>query len=335
VVQSCSECRRRKIKCDKKFPCGPCILREDQEKCHEVGMAEKHIVASTTHHATTAELATVAHRLDALEAALIKNRCILPADIDNYVRSTISMYPTEEPARRKDTTAVAGPSTAPGIDGGHNIPPKMDDDTEDAALTIEHLTFGRSRVVGGHSMPYFGASHPSSIARREPNNDYHLARTSHSSPIGHASALHQHSNVRGGSGSPSRPQQPARKSSLNVQSKSVKAEPTNLPPKRFADTLSHEERMTRMDALLDIMEPTDLVDMFWKKTDVAMRYLMMIFPDAEKGKFLVNAVSTFSCLCLPSKLVNLKLVRKGLMIVCGESRLVTSMYPRPIIPSAV
>jgi len=39
------------------------------------------------------------------------------------------------------------------------------------------------------------------------------------------------------------------------------------------------------------MEPTDLIDMFWKKTDVAMRYLMMIFPDPEKGRFLVNAVS--------------------------------------------
>lgn len=177
-------------------------------------------------------------------------------------------------------------------------------------------------------MPYFGASHPSSIARREPNNDYHLARTSHSSPIGHASALHQSSNVRGGSGSPSRPQQPARKSSLNVQSKSVKTEPTNLPPKRFADTLSHEERMTRMDALLDIMEPTDLVDMFWKKTDVALRYLMMIFPDAEKGKFLVNAVS-FSC--NPAS----RRRRRGLILVCGESRLATSMYPHPIIPEAV
>jgi hypothetical protein len=47
-----------------------------------------------------------------------------------------------------------------------------------------------------------------------------------------------------------------------------------------------------MDALLDIIEPGDLIDMFWKKTDVAMRYLMMIFPDAEKGKFLVNAVSS-------------------------------------------
>jgi len=270
-----------------------------------------HMLIGRTHHATTAELATVAHRLDALEAALIKNRCILPADIDNYMKSTLSMYTSEDPSsstRRRDTTvpssgAIAGPSQhggAPELDSGHNIDPKVDDDTEDAALTIEHLTFGRSRVVGGHSMAYFGATHPSSIGRREPNNDYHLARTSHSSPIGHASALHAHSNVRGGSGSPgSRPgpgpgQQP-RKSSLNVQLNTIKSErePTNLPTKRFADTLSHEEKMARMDALLDIMEPTDLIDMFWKKTDVAMRYLMMIFPDPEKGRFLVNAVSLF------------------------------------------
>jgi hypothetical protein len=54
--------------------------------------------------------------------------------------------------------------------------------------------------------------------------------------------------------------------------------------------------MARMDALLDIMEPTDLIDMFWKKTDVGMRYLIKIFPDAEKGKFLVNAVR-FSLPC--------------------------------------
>jgi hypothetical protein len=42
-VQSCSECRRRKIKCDKKFPCGPCVLRNDQSICREV---EKHNTSS-------------------------------------------------------------------------------------------------------------------------------------------------------------------------------------------------------------------------------------------------------------------------------------------------
>jgi hypothetical protein len=195
------------------------------------------------------------------------------------------------------------------MDNTQYAPPKVDDDTEDAALTIEHLTFGRSRVAGAHSMAYFGASHPSSIGRREPNNDYHLARTSNSSPIGHASALQAHSHMRGGSGSPSsghshggnslghgsRPGpgtvQPARKSSSNLATAQIKSENDNPRPRRFADTLSHEERMARMDALLDIIEPTDLVDMFWKKTDVGTRYLMMIFPDAEKGKFLVNAVS--------------------------------------------
>ena len=31
---------------NKEFPCGPCILRGDQERCHEVGLAEKNINAS-------------------------------------------------------------------------------------------------------------------------------------------------------------------------------------------------------------------------------------------------------------------------------------------------
>lgn len=33
---SCSECKRRKIKCDRNHPCGPCILRNDQARCKPV-----------------------------------------------------------------------------------------------------------------------------------------------------------------------------------------------------------------------------------------------------------------------------------------------------------
>lgn len=33
---SCSECKRRKIKCDRECPCGPCILRNDQARCKPV-----------------------------------------------------------------------------------------------------------------------------------------------------------------------------------------------------------------------------------------------------------------------------------------------------------
>lgn len=228
------------------------------------------------------------------------------------------MYPTNEDPSSSTANHHGGPSGTgtrqgglPEMDNGHNVPPKTDDDTEDAALTIEHLTFGRSRVAGGHSIPYFGARHPSSVGRKEPNNDYHLARTAHSSPSGRdAPPLHPHPGPSSGSPSHVLPQ-PIKRSSLNVEVKSERErerehlqssslqqheerqQTTKQLGKRFMDTLSYEERMARMDALLDIMEPTDLIDMFWRRTDVGYRYLMKIFPDPEKGRFLVNAVSSY------------------------------------------
>ncbi|KAJ7674323.1 hypothetical protein B0H17DRAFT_159993 [Mycena rosella] len=30
---SCTECKRRKIRCDRAQPCAPCVRRGDQEKC--------------------------------------------------------------------------------------------------------------------------------------------------------------------------------------------------------------------------------------------------------------------------------------------------------------
>lgn len=237
------------------------------------------------------------------------------------------MYPANDDPSSSSTANTHGSKRhgVPEIDSGHNVPPKIDDDTEDAALTIEHLTFGRSRVAGGHSIPYFGARHPSSIGRKEPNNDYHLARTAHSSPGGQQNPppLHPHRAPSSASPSHGLPLPPTKSSSLLTEVKSEREREKerergregergrHQPPhsindqdltrheqnkqlgKRFKDTLSYEERMARMDALLDIMEPTDLIDMFWRRTDVGFRYLMKIFPDPEKGKFLVNAVSPF------------------------------------------
>ncbi|KAG8730714.1 hypothetical protein FRC11_005991 [Ceratobasidium sp. 423] len=31
---SCTECKRRKIKCDRQHPCGPCVRRSESDKCH-------------------------------------------------------------------------------------------------------------------------------------------------------------------------------------------------------------------------------------------------------------------------------------------------------------
>ncbi|CED83413.1 Zn(2)-C6 fungal-type DNA-binding domain [Phaffia rhodozyma] len=64
AVQSCSECRRRKIKCDRKFPCQPCIARGDAAVCREV---EKHAPQSAA-CASQLDLLALTHRVIALEA---------------------------------------------------------------------------------------------------------------------------------------------------------------------------------------------------------------------------------------------------------------------------
>ncbi|RSH80193.1 hypothetical protein EHS25_007203 [Saitozyma podzolica] len=91
VVQSCSECRRRKIKCDKKFPCSSCILRSDQARCHEVGMAKRERLASSSSYATTSQVALIIHRLDALEAALMKTGAVYPTEPRNTLQTIRSL----------------------------------------------------------------------------------------------------------------------------------------------------------------------------------------------------------------------------------------------------
>ncbi|RSH80181.1 hypothetical protein EHS25_007191 [Saitozyma podzolica] len=183
VVKSCSECRRRKIK----FPCGPCILRSDQARCHEVGMAEKNVVASSSRFATTNALSLVAHRLDALEAALVKTGALLPADLEHFLRTMrAGKYGLEGhlDGERRVKKEHPGPST---------VDQESVDDAEGASLTLEHLAFGRSRVEGSHSIPHFGSRVVSSVSRSAPNNNYHLARSSLS---------HGHGSGASGSGSP-------------------------------------------------------------------------------------------------------------------------------------
>ncbi|KAF7309956.1 C6 transcriptional factoral factor [Mycena indigotica] len=62
---SCTECKRRKIRCDRKQPCGPCARRGEQEKCqwNLVEPATEKYVPRAEHDALRA-------RVDALEAYL-------------------------------------------------------------------------------------------------------------------------------------------------------------------------------------------------------------------------------------------------------------------------
>jgi hypothetical protein len=59
---SCTECKRRKIKCDRNQPCGPCTRRNEQNKC------QWHIVEPVEKYVTRNEYDDLKTRFDNLEA---------------------------------------------------------------------------------------------------------------------------------------------------------------------------------------------------------------------------------------------------------------------------
>lgn len=64
---SCTECKRRKIKCDRQQPCAPCTRRGEQSKCqwHVVEPAEKYVTRTEYDElkARFEQLETLVHRL--------------------------------------------------------------------------------------------------------------------------------------------------------------------------------------------------------------------------------------------------------------------------------
>jgi hypothetical protein len=159
---------------------------------------------------------------------------------------------------------------------GVPVPPKVApplteeetvDDTEGAALTLEHLAFGRSRVDGGHSLPHFGARYPSTVGRSAPNHSYHLAKSAvNQSPRGMMISPGAHDVTIRYGGKPSG---------------------TNPSP------LSAEDRNKYADQLLDLLGPMDVFDMFYRKTEVMARAVTRVLPTRERGEMLVKAVSCF------------------------------------------
>jgi hypothetical protein len=52
-----------------------------------------------------------------------------------------------------------------------------------------------------------------------------------------------------------------------------------------------EERDKRIAELVDLLGPTDIFDLFYKKTDVALVAIAKVFPSRQRGELLVRAVS--------------------------------------------
>ena len=211
-----------------------------------------------SNYATTSDLAALAHRLDALETSLIKTGALLPTDLERYLKSTRDQMATLQPTPTYG--AVIPPKEAPPLTEEETV-----DDTEGAALTLEHLAFGSSRVDGGHSLPHFGARYPSTVGRSAPNHSYHLAKSAiNYSPIGMMISPGAHDvTIRHGG----------------------KAGAKSSP-------LSNEERNKYADQLLDLLGPLDVFDLFYRKTDVMARALTRILPSKARGEILVKAVSS-------------------------------------------
>ncbi|KAI0822801.1 hypothetical protein BC628DRAFT_644054 [Trametes gibbosa] len=63
---SCTECKRRKIKCDRANPCGPCVRRGDQGKC------QWHVIEPMEKYVTRSEFDELKARMQELEAVVMR-----------------------------------------------------------------------------------------------------------------------------------------------------------------------------------------------------------------------------------------------------------------------
>ncbi|KAI0723849.1 hypothetical protein C8T65DRAFT_691696 [Cerioporus squamosus] len=63
---SCTECKRRKIKCDRANPCGPCVRRGEQSKC------QWHIIEPLEKYVSRAEFDELKTRVEQLEAMVLR-----------------------------------------------------------------------------------------------------------------------------------------------------------------------------------------------------------------------------------------------------------------------
>ncbi|KAJ7109829.1 fungal-specific transcription factor domain-containing protein [Mycena epipterygia] len=121
-IQSCFQCRKRKIKCNRSYPCAPCILRGESDACREVDKTQDN--SSKTSAETIEDLL---HRVSTLEAAVLK-------------LSDASRIPREAP------THLPSPCVSPpaGESGPSIIRSSFGTNTtdEDVAMMLEDFAMG-------------------------------------------------------------------------------------------------------------------------------------------------------------------------------------------------
>ncbi|KAG7091752.1 hypothetical protein E1B28_008153 [Marasmius oreades] len=90
-IQSCFQCRRRKIKCNRTYPCAPCILRGEGDVCREVDRSN--IASSGKTSAET--LAEVNTRVSILEKTVAHFSKFLPKEEEESPSSLFTPLPED------------------------------------------------------------------------------------------------------------------------------------------------------------------------------------------------------------------------------------------------
>ena len=135
------ECKRRKIKCDRKTPCEACCRRGEEKTCHWEA-------AQVTHQPQPFALATEHDHLKArvayLESLIIQGGGHIPK------APVAAPLPPAGGLGLKARAALQSAIAAAAVD---ELPDRLDpdSDTEDAALVLEELALGRPlpRAVAG------------------------------------------------------------------------------------------------------------------------------------------------------------------------------------------
>lgn len=193
--------------------------------------------------ATTSDLDLLRNRVAHLETLLLRNGTISPGDMTSSPKSALRPFPALVKAEHAE-------------DG--------DSDTEGAAMTLEHLAFGRARAE----------------SQAVPMNQSHLAQPANPSSFasGTFPAVYPRRLANDAAGT-------------------AFYTPSNKPHLNGALGSSGDGGPGRIDAIqgnakkvLETLQPTEVFSMFYQRSDVFVRALLSVMPSREKGEILVHAV---------------------------------------------
>ncbi|EKM75494.1 hypothetical protein AGABI1DRAFT_132163 [Agaricus bisporus var. burnettii JB137-S8] len=166
-IQSCFQCRKRKIKCSKSYPCTPCILRGEGDACREVDKAQLQ-----EHRKSCERIEELVDRIQKLEntISVLSSRGSpsneeSPRSIRRRELSSTpySKSPSPVSKRRSCSRNLCSPVPTLLRTGSRD---------EEVALILEDFVMGRkvnqTRAVDGHCVSSYNT--PSSSSENHPIN---------------------------------------------------------------------------------------------------------------------------------------------------------------------